>query len=119
MPAALITAAHFTISLSTNCRRYSGDRRAGATTVAPISRSFVWTQGVSSVATVASLSFRTIAAGVSLGKKKALQTEAVKLVRPCSCAEASVGKVGERSSDNIEIAFTVLLSICGIASAGR
>src|SRR5262245_15789859 len=119
MPAALITAAHFAISLSTNCRRYSGDRRAGAATVAPISWSFASTPGVSSVAPVASLRRRTIAGGVPLGKKKALQTDAAKLVRRCSCADARADKIGERSSDKIAIAFTVLLSICGIASVGR
>lgn len=119
IPAALVTAAHFAISLSTNCRRYSGDRRVGATAVTPVRCSFACIPGVSSVATVGSLSRRMIAAGVSLGKKKALQTEAVKLVSPCSCADARVGKVGERSSDKIDIAFTALLSIGRIASAGR
>ena len=47
------------------------------------------------VFTVASCSFWTIGAGVSLGKKKALQFDASKSVNPCSCAEARFGRLGE------------------------
>ena len=38
MPAALIGPPHFSISLSTNVCRYSGERRSGATRVTPSSR---------------------------------------------------------------------------------
>ena len=73
--------------------------------------------GVFIVATVASWSFWTIDMGVSFGRKKPLQFEASKLIRPCSCAEARPGKLGERSSDKVAIAFTVLPSTCWIAIA--
>ena len=46
MPAALIGTAQFAISLSTNCARYSGDRRSGVTTVAPMLLSCSWTAAV-------------------------------------------------------------------------
>ena len=59
-PAALITAAHFSISLSTNFCRYSGDRRSEETTVPPISFIRPVRPGCS-WATVASWSFWAIA----------------------------------------------------------
>src|SRR5262245_36835709 len=79
IPAALIAAAHFLISLSRKSRRYSGDRRSGPTTVVPFSKSLACTAGVVNVATVVSLSLRTIGAGVSLGRKKANHAPASKL----------------------------------------
>jgi hypothetical protein len=55
--------------------------------------------------------------GVPLGKKKAYQGLTSKLLRPCSCADARFGRIGRRRFEKIAMAFTVLLSICGIASA--
>src|SRR5262249_39042598 len=53
-PAALIGPAHFSIWLSTNFCRYSGQRRSGATTSTPISLRRPATAGVVMVATAAS-----------------------------------------------------------------
>src|SRR5215813_10534600 len=46
---------------------------------------------------------------VPLGKNKANQFEASKLVNPCSCADAWAGRPGERSRVRIAIALTILL----------
>src|SRR5262245_65779815 len=116
-PAALIGPAHFSISLATNFCRNSGERRSGATTSAPSSFSRAATAGVVSVATPASLSRCTIAAGVPLGRKNASQLSAAKSVRPCSWAVARLRKAGERFLLSIVIALAVLPSMCGIAAA--
>src|SRR5215212_5858079 len=71
--AALIGPAHFSISRSTNLCRYSGERRSGATTSAPISFRRACTAGVSIAAIVASCSFLTMAGGAPFGRKKASQ----------------------------------------------
>ena len=55
--------------------------------------------------------------GVALGKKKANQASASKSTNPCSCADASAGKLGERLVVNKASAFTVLPSIWGIDAA--
>src|SRR6266566_7318528 len=52
-PAALIGAAHFSISPATNFCKYAGDRRSGATMVAAKAPSRCCTDGVSNVAMVA------------------------------------------------------------------
>src|SRR6266852_3882407 len=70
-PLALMIAPHFSISLTTKLWRYSGDRRWGAVTSAPSSRSRPCTAGLSIVATVASCSLLMMAVGVPLGRKKA------------------------------------------------
>ena len=49
--------------------------------------------------------------GVPFGRKNASQASASKLVNPCSSADASVGKLGDRLVVNKASAFTVLLSI--------
>ena len=64
----------------------------------------------------AACSFCTINCGVDLGRKIAYQVEAWKLASPCSCADASAGKLGERSFVRIASAFSAWLSICGIAT---
>src|SRR6266542_1041791 len=112
-PLALMGPAHFSISLSTNRCRYSGDRRSGPTRSTPISFVRACTAGTFMALTVASLSFRTIAAGAPFGRKKAYQVGASKSVSPCSCADASCGRLGERLRDKSAIPLTVLLSICG------
>jgi hypothetical protein len=66
----------------TNFCRYCGDRRSGTTSSAPTFLICVCTEGVFIVATVAALSFSTIAAGVPLGRKKAYQRSASTLVKP-------------------------------------
>jgi len=116
MPAALIGAAFFSISLATNVCRYAGERRSGATVSAPTSLSRSCTEGVSIAATVASWSFRMIGSGVPRGKKKPNHVEASKL-SPCYCALASSGSIEERSRDRIAIALTNLPSICCFAVA--
>src|SRR5262249_34666251 len=113
-PAALIGPAHFAISLATNFCRNSGERRSGATTSAPSTFSRASTAGVVSVATLASLSRCTIAAGVPLGRKNASQLSAAKSVKPCSWAVARLGNAGERFRLSIVIALAVLPSMCGI-----
>src|ERR1039458_6925738 len=67
-PLALIGAAHFSISLAVNLPRYSGLRRSGATIMAPRPCKRSRTDGVFIAATVVSLSFLTISAGVPLGR---------------------------------------------------
>ena len=116
MPALLIGAAFFSISLATNFCRYAGERRSGATVTAPTSLSRSCTEGVSIASTVASWSFWMIGSGVPLGKKKPNQVEASKL-SPCYCALASSGSIEERSRDRIAIALTNLPSICCFAVA--
>src|SRR5262245_58647943 len=108
--------AHFSISLVTNFCKYAGERRSGVTRSAPASLSRAATAGVLSAVTDAALSLLTIAVGVRLGKKNASQLSVTKPFNPCSCAVASVGKVGDRSRVNIASAFTVLPSMCGIAA---
>jgi hypothetical protein len=71
--AALIGAAHFEISLSTNFCRYSGERRSGATIVAPTSFSLAYTAGVFMASTAVALSLCTIAVGVPRGRNNANQ----------------------------------------------
>jgi hypothetical protein len=73
--------------------------------------------GVFIASVVASWSFLTMAAGVPFRKKKAFQVMASKLVRPCSCAVASVGKSGERLRANSAMPLSVLPVICGNAPA--
>src|SRR5580692_4671509 len=73
MPLALIGASHFLIWAARNCARYSGVRRSGAITSPPICLRRCWTVDMSSVATVAWLSFWTIAFGVAAGRKSAYQ----------------------------------------------
>ena len=53
IPAALSGTAFFSISLATNFCMYSGERRSGATVIAPTSFSRSCTEGVSIAATVA------------------------------------------------------------------
>src|SRR5262245_33304180 len=84
IPAAWIGGFHFLISAATNPLKYSGDRRSGATMVAPNSLNRACTAGVSIAATVASWSLWTTAAGVPLGRKNAFQALASKLTSPCS-----------------------------------
>src|SRR2546421_281538 len=74
------------------------------------------TDGVSIALTVAAFSFWTIAAGVPLGRKNAFQVPAAKLATPCSWADASAGRFGERFMVRMARAFTVWLAICGIAT---
>src|SRR5215813_4142454 len=94
--AALISAAHLSISLWMNSWRYSGDLRSGATKTEPNSFRRSSVAGALIAATVALWSFCTIAAGVPLGKTKENQAPASKLASPCSCADARFGRVGER-----------------------
>src|SRR5262245_42320153 len=94
-PLALIVLAHLATSLSKNFCKYSGDLRSGATRSAPIFFICSRVAGLFIAATVASLSLRTIAAGVALGSATANQVETSKSVRPCSCAEARSGPLGE------------------------
>src|SRR5262245_9888213 len=110
-PEALICSAHFLIWLSTNRRRYSGERRSGATTSTPISLRRATTAGVVMVATAASWSASTTGAGVLLGKENASHLSALKPVRPCSSAVAWLDSAGDRSLVRTAIALTVLLSI--------
>src|SRR5215510_1016365 len=63
-PLALIGAAHFSTSLATNRCRYSGERRSGATTVAPSSLNRSCTEGASNAETVAACSAFMMPAGV-------------------------------------------------------
>src|SRR5262249_33290511 len=72
-PLALIGPAHLSISLATNLPRYSGLRRAGATTASPSGSSFCWNAGLSITLTIAALSLPTISGGVALGRKIAFQ----------------------------------------------
>ena len=58
-----------------------------------------------------SWSFWMTATGVFTGTKKPNQVDASKS-RPCSCAVASAGSMGERSRDRFAIGFTSLPSIC-------
>ncbi len=58
-----------------------------------------------------------MAAGVSLGMKKAFQVMASKSARPCSCAVASVGRNGERLRASSAMPLSVWLVICGSAPA--
>src|SRR5262249_9455727 len=88
-----------------------GERRSGATTVAPISRSRVCTAGVSTTVEAAPLSFCTIAAGTFFGRKNPLQVEASKSVSPCSCTGTIDGEIGERVLVRMPIAVICLLSI--------
>src|SRR6516162_9099840 len=117
MFAALIRAAHLSISLSMNFWRYSGDLRSGATKTEPNSFRRCLVAGALIEATVALWSFCTIAAGVSLGRTKENQAPASKLASPCSCADARFGSVGERFLVRTAIAFTELAWMCGIASS--
>src|SRR3954470_21486151 len=55
-PLALIGAAHFSISLVTNAARYSGERRSGATSIAPRPCSRSFTIGESIACSIASCS---------------------------------------------------------------
>src|SRR5262245_3876716 len=110
-PEALICSAHFLIWLSTNRRRYSGERRSGATTSTPISLRRATTAGVVMVAIAASWSAFTIGTGVFLGKKNASQLSALKPVRPCSFTLARLDSAGERFLVRTAIALTVLFSI--------
>jgi len=110
-------AAFRTISLSTNFCRYSGDRRAGAATVAPTSLRRSCTEGDSIAVTVASCSFWTMESGVRFGRKKPNQVKASKSVKPCSCALGRFGIIGERSRVMIAIALTRLPSTCCLAVA--
>src|SRR5262249_54785391 len=109
--AALIGPAHFSIWLSTNFCRYSGERRSGATTSTPISLRRAITAGVVMVATAASWSAFTTGAGVVFGKKNGSQFSELKPVRPCSSALARLGSAGERFLARVAIALTVLLSM--------
>ena len=63
---------------------------------------------MSSAATVARLSFCTIAAGVPAGRKSAYQLGMSKPVSPCSCADGRSGMLDERFLLRIAIALTVL-----------
>src|SRR5262249_14380353 len=94
--AALISAAHLSISLWMNSWRYSGDLRSGATKTEPNSFRRSSVAGALIAATVALWSFCTIVAGVPWGKTKENQAPASKLASPCSCADARFGRVGER-----------------------
>src|SRR5258708_39013363 len=67
-PAALIGAAFFSISLTTNFCRYSGYRPPGATVTATTSLSRSCTEGGSIAAAVASWSFWMMGSGVPLVK---------------------------------------------------
>src|SRR6516164_3330624 len=115
--AALISAAHLSISLWINSWRYSGDLRSGATKTEPNSFRRSSVAGALIAATVALWSFCTIAAGVPLGKTKENQAPASKLATPCSCADSRFGRVGERFFVRTAIAFTELPWMCGIASS--
>src|SRR5262249_2769459 len=108
-PLALIGPAHFSISVSTNFCRYSGELRSRATRSAPISCIRVFTAGGLMVASGAALSLSTIAAGGSLGEEEGNQLEAAELGNPCSCADAWSGSPRERSRVRIAIALTILL----------
>src|SRR3954452_5768664 len=76
MPAALSGAAFFSISLATNCCRYAGERRSGATVIAPTSLRRSCTEGVSIASTVGSWSFWITADGVCWGTKNPNQVDA-------------------------------------------
>ena len=91
-PEALIGSAHFLIWLSTNCCRYSGERRSGATTSTPISLRRATTTGIVMVATAASWSAFTIGTGVFLGKKNASQLSALKLGQALLIHAGEVGQ---------------------------
>src|SRR6516225_3901150 len=68
--AALISAAHLSISLWMNSWRYSGDLRSGATKTEPNSFRRSSVAGALIAATVALWSFCTITAGRALGQDK-------------------------------------------------
>src|SRR3954464_15449989 len=72
-PAALIGAAHFSISLLRNCPRYCGVVRSSDTTWAPAFSNASRTAGVFMACTTALLSLLTTASGAPLGRKMALQ----------------------------------------------
>ena len=112
-PEALMTAAHLAISLSTNFCRYSGDRRSGATTVAPISlQPLLHGRACSMVATVTLWSLWMIAGGVPWARRTRsnCRFRNGQSLLVCGC---QFGRVGERSRVRIAIAFTSLASICG------
>jgi hypothetical protein len=73
MLAALMVAAHLSISLRSNFCRLADERRSGATTVAPSCFNRSATAGVSRVALTAPCSFSTMAAGVSFGRSPRLR----------------------------------------------
>src|SRR5262245_27066730 len=118
VPLILIGAAHLLISLSTNSRRYSGDRRFGATAEAATALNLSCTAGVFNVAIVAVLSLRMIGSGVPLGMKKPYQFGASKSNSPCSCALASCGNADSRPLPSVAIPFTLLVWISGIMVPG-
>src|SRR3954469_16619446 len=95
-PLDLIGPSHFLISSSTNLARYSGERRSAGTRSEPTALSLCCMVGVSIAATVAALSFRTIASGVPFGRNSAYQLGMSKSFNPCSCADGNSGMLGER-----------------------
>ena len=104
-PAALIGGPHLSSSLSTSLARKSELRSFGGGTNRPRSSMRLRTAGVSSASTVAALTRRMIAAGVSLGKKKPFQPSASTSARPCSSAVGRLGSTAERALDMIAIAL--------------
>src|SRR5438094_9277420 len=96
-PLALIGAAHFLISLTTNSARYSVLRRSGGATRSPVLSSRRRTSGVSSASLSARLSRLTIVLGVALGRNRANHNGASKSATPCSLAVGGLGNTGERS----------------------
>src|SRR5262249_58078839 len=87
-PLALIGLAHFSISVSTNFCRYSGELRSPATRSAPISCIRVFTAGGVMVAALGAGRLPAVAPGGPLGEEEGNKIEAAQLVEPLSSARA-------------------------------
>src|SRR5262249_37422896 len=87
-PLALIGPAHFSISVSTNFCRYSGELRSPATRSAPISCIRVFTAGGVFVVGGAGGGFLLSAAGVSFGGEEGQHFGASEFGNPFSCPGA-------------------------------
>ena len=109
--ALRMIAPHFSRSATRNTARRSGVFRSGAAGSAPSARNFVCNVGSASATIAAAFNRATIGSGVADGRNNAIQFEASKSFRPCSCAVATLGKLDNRARDKTAGAFSRPASI--------